>query len=78
MGGGHAQDIAGIDIKHRQPNRNALGMDHLDAADQLGLVAAGPHCNQLAGAEIHGATVVQMLKVAMAWCPGRFGLLLPR
>ena len=50
-------------------------MDHLDAADQLGPVAAGPHRNQLARAEVHGARVVQTLRVAIAWCPGPFGLL---
>ena len=53
----------------------ALGMDHLDAADQFGPVAAGPHSNQLARAEVHGARVVQTLKLAIAWCPGPFGLL---
>ena len=53
----------------------ALGMDHLDAADQLGPVAAGPHRNQLARAEVHGARIVQTLKLAIAWCPGPFGLL---
>ena len=51
----------------------ALGMDHLDAADQLGPVAAGPNCYQLARAEVHGARLVQMLKVAMAWYPAPFG-----
>ena len=47
-------------------------MDHLDAADQLGPVAAGPDRNQLARAEVHGARVVQTLKLAIAWCPGPF------
>ena len=50
-------------------------MDHLDAANQLGPVAAGPHRNQLARAEVHGAMVVQTLKLAIAWCQRRFGLL---
>ncbi len=73
MGCGHSQDIAGIDIQDRQPNGMALGMDHLDAADQLGPVAAGPHRNQLARAEVHGATVVQTFGMAIAWCPVPFG-----
>ena len=51
----------------------ALGMDQLDAADQFGPVAAGPHSNQLARAEVHGARVVQTLKLAIAWCPGPIG-----
>ena len=54
MGGGHPEHVACIDIQDRQPNGMALGMDHLDAADQLGPVAAGPHRNQLARAEVHG------------------------
>jgi len=74
MGGGHAQDIAGIDVENRQPNGMALGMDHLDAADQFWPVAAGPDHNQLARAEVHGARVVQTLKVAIALCQGPFGL----
>ena len=53
----------------------ALGMDHLDAADKFGPVAAGPHSNQLARAEVHGARVVQTLKMAIDWCLGPFGLL---
>jgi len=56
----------------------ALGMDHLDSADQLRPVAAGPDRNQLARAEVHGARVVQTLKLAIALCLGRFGLLFPR
>ena len=56
----------------------ALGMDHLDPADQFGPVAAGPDRNQLARAEIHGARVVQTLKLAIAWRLGRIGLLFPR
>ena len=51
----------------------ALGMDHLDAVDQLRPVAAGPDSNQLAWAEVHGARVVQTLMLAMAWCLGPFG-----
>ena len=51
----------------------ALGMDHLDAADQLGPVVAGPQSNQLARAKVHGARIVQMFKVATAWCLGPFG-----
>ena len=50
-------------------------MDHLDAADQLGPVAAGPHSNQFTRAEVHGGRVVQTLKVAIALQPGPFGLL---
>ena len=73
MGGGDPQDIARIDIQDRQPDGMALGMDHLDAADQLGPVAAGPDRNQIARAEIHGATVVQTLKLAIACCPPPFG-----
>lgn len=53
----------------------ALGMDHLDAADQLGPVAAGPNRNQLARAEVHGGRVVQTLKLAIAWCQGPVGKL---
>ena len=75
MGGGDPQDIAGIDIQDRQPNGMALGMDHLDAADQLGPVAAGPDSYQFARAEVHGARVVQTLMVAKVCCPGPFGLL---
>ncbi len=75
MGGGYSQHVACIDIQDRQPNGMALGMDHLDAADQLGPVAAGPDRNQLARSEVHVATVVQTLKLAIAWCPGPFGLL---
>jgi len=75
MGGGYTQHIARIDIQDRQPNGMAMGMDHLDAADQLGPVAAGPHGNQLARSEVHGARVVQTLKLAIAWCPVPFGLL---
>ena len=51
----------------------ALGMDHLDAAYQLGPVATGPDRDQFARAEVHGARVVQTLKLAIAWCPGPFG-----
>ena len=66
MAGGHAQHIARIDIQDRQPNGMALGMDHLDTAHQLRPVAAGPNRNQLARAEVHGARVVQTLKVRLA------------
>jgi len=38
----------------------------LDAADQLRPVTAGPNRNQLARAEVHGARVVQTLKMAIA------------
>jgi len=73
MGGGNAQDIAGIDIQDRQPNGVALGVNHLDPANQLRPVAACPDRNQLARAEVHGARVVQTLKVAIAWRLGPFG-----
>ena len=53
-------------------------MDHLDAADQLRPVAAGPNRNQFARAEVHGARLVQKIFVAIAWRPGPLGLqLLP-
>ena len=51
----------------------SLGMDHLDAADQLGPVAAGPDGNQFARPEVHGARLVQTFKLAIAWQPGPFG-----
>jgi len=44
----------------------ALGVNHLDPADQLRPVAAGPNRNQFARAEVHGARVVQTLKLAIA------------
>jgi hypothetical protein len=53
-------------------------VNHLDPADQFGPVAAGPDRNQLARAEVHGGRVVQTLKLAIALCLGRFGLLFPR
>ena len=78
MGGGDPQHIARIDIKDRLPNGMALDMDHLYAADQLGPVAAGPDSYQLARPEVQCARVVQTFRVAMTWCPGRFGQLFPR
>ena len=74
MGGGNTQHIAGIDIQDSQPIGRALGMEGLDAADQFGPVTAGPNRNQLARAEVHGARVVQTLKLAIALCQGPFGL----
>ena len=68
MGGGDAEDIAGIDIQDRQPNGMALGMDHLDAADQFGPMAASPDRNQLARAEVHGTRLVQTLKLVRLAC----------
>ena len=66
MGGGHPQHISGVNIQDRQPNGMALGMDHLDTTNQFGPVAASPHNNQLARAEVHGERVVQTLKLTNA------------
>ena len=65
-GGGHAKPVAGVDIRRRQPNGMALGMDHWDGANQLGPRAASTQRNQLARSEVHGARVVQTLKLRLA------------
>lgn len=68
-GGGQAKPVAGVDIRRRQPNGMALGMDHWDGANQLGPGAASAQRNQLARSEVHGARVVPTLKLRLA-CMG--------